>query len=184
MGFTALLFVSVLACMFGLLVCAYTCGKYRKLTRCTVLPTRNAQAAVGTVAFGGKLCRHPVYTIHQAAYHGDINTVHLILQRRDNYAETKNMKGDTPLHRACKGGGLDVVSVLCASAPTTIMCKNFKGNLPLHIACYGKRQGTNAGGHRSCNIEVVKLLLCSWGDSILEPNAYGSTPFHRACNGG
>lgn len=105
-------------------------------------------------------CGHTA--LYYSCYHGNIDTVKLLLSYRANQVAGRN--GKTPLHKASRHGHAEVVKLLIESGGT--QTTDNLGDTPLYLAC------------KHSHVEVVRILL-QYG-ATQQANNRRDTPL-RAC---
>jgi ankyrin repeat protein/L-ascorbate metabolism protein UlaG (beta-lactamase superfamily) len=110
----------------------------------------------------------PVYLkdIHQAARHGDLEKLKILLENNPELVNAQDGRGCTPLHYAA-GSGYTAVTVLLLEKGADIKSRDRNGDTPLHYAAKGGQK------------DMIELFL-SKGVNVNITDNHGRTPLHHA----
>jgi len=130
---------------------------------------------------GGSTSLGAMYPLHQAAWHGSLDLVIILIHRGNVGLHQRDRVGMAAIHHAALMGHYKVVEWLLNQSPGLIKAVDKDGDTPLHCAATGGR------------VQVVQLLLERYpGHSESDPkfidfvnktNERGETPLHCAAKG-
>ncbi|MDD5139305.1 MAG: ankyrin repeat domain-containing protein [Verrucomicrobiales bacterium] len=106
------------------------------------------------------------FDIHNAARHGEIRKIKMLLWLNPDLVNSKDIYGNTPLHIAANGGSVDELALL-VDYKADVNAKSNNGGTPLLFASYANRQ------------DEAEWLLAHKAD-INAKNDKGETPLQKA----
>ena len=107
--------------------------------------------------------------LYLASKYGPVDSVKVLVSRKECDLNIPDNKGNTPLHTACKHGHLSTVEVLVADLRCQLNAQNGEGKTPLHVAS----QHDNLGSIKA----LIHRRKCNPNIS----DEKGNTPLHTAC---
>ena len=107
--------------------------------------------------------------LYVATKYGDLNTVKVLMSRKECDFNIPDEQGNTPLHIACMNGPDSIVQFLTAYQRCQLNIQNRGRETPIHLAS---------------EYDTVRYLLSQKECDLNITNEQGDTPLHTACKNG